>query len=309
MNLSDRDIAAMLGLSPSAVSQSMSKVESQAKWSKQHSAIYERVRRLKILSATELVCGSEVTRKKKNIPCPQAENITASSTEMKFQWDRLNLLLSIRPKLNLNLEAFKKLLVDKHGFTPAVADLLVKTYEELLEETGFDDFEPVSGGLIAVAPKFPRGVWRGLAKRERFLATAQHNLLSQVDNVLRLQSLCSGWQEHVNVDRPFLIAKDPAQAVDYVQALTALGIEPTQILVHAVDYSETELGQFISLVRPKKITYGRTRVSKGYARKLTREIALNVEHRIGSDKLAGRDLHRAIFIMTIGLKLWTAKPD
>jgi hypothetical protein len=307
MNLSDRDVASMLGVSPSAVSQSISKEGSEPKWLKQRNTIYDRVRRLRISSAIKLVSGTEVARKKKDMPFCQASNMSPSPPEIKVHWDRLNLLLCVRQKSDLSLEAFKDLLVSKHGFTVTTAALLVNTYEEVLNETGFDDFEPASNALTAVAPKFSQGVWRGLTERRRFLAAAQHSFLSQASNLSLLQSLCDGWRTHVFVDRPFLVANSPVQAVEYAQALTALGIKPTQILAHVVNYSYAEIKQLSSWINLEEVTFGNTRVSRGHARTLTHEIGFNVKQLKGSEKPDGRDLHRALFVLTIALTLWTAK--
>jgi predicted transcriptional regulator len=306
MKLSDQDIAAMLGVTASAISQSISKAGNIERWSKQRTAIYDRVNRLKVSTALELVSQSKEIRTKKSMQYNSGSSAAPPASERKVDWQRVDLLLGLRLKLNLSLEAFKELLVAEHELSFAAADLLIETYQELLTETGFDDFEPISSELVGTAPKFARGVRRGQDERRRFLANAYQAFSTDPAHMQSLQALCTGWRIHVAADSPFIVAKNPSQALEYVQTLVMLGVAPAQICFHRVNYPKEKLSQLIAL-GAKEVSFGRTRVSRGPPRLKQKEIALNVEQLRQSRAPDGRDLHRAIFVMSIALTLQTTQ--
>ena len=163
-----------------------------------------------------------------------------------------------------------------------------------------DDFESASSHLVNPTASHQVGISRGTNEREDFVARTQAWANSSNANATILRNLVENWHARVKSSKPVLVCQSAAEFDVTIATLTNLGAKPQQLDIglHG-DISHSWLDG-VHAVYPNA-SISSVRASRGSTKIKVTEVSIIVRQTVGSLIPDGRDLHRAMIGLYIGL--------
>ena len=242
----------------------------------------------------------------KNTPPPELQSLP---------WVLLDDLLVSRSVGEHSLDFMKEQALQRN-FSGAKANQFIASYKNLVEATGFDDFEFKGSELVDHAPKRSGGVSRSKEERQDCLRLLQSKSLNNPVLCDKLSIIAKIWSERTDPGDPWLVLKDESEALALEGLCNALEINwrssgngiprPRDVEVYLTGAPASGLIQYLQSAgiatsqNPKRVRFSRAgggvKVSEVGVRFLQR-----VKSRIGD----GRDAHRLFFVLAVALSLGT----
>jgi len=217
-------------------------------------------------------------------------------------WVAVDRLLCVRKQEQTPLEILKKRALDDFEFPEHAASQFIEQYKRLVLDVGFDDFEPDNSDLIKGGPVRGKGVLRGRKEREASLAEAEKKYRTSAPFRGALQQVCRCWLERIEPQDPWLVCKTQEEFVSLLFALDALGTLANQIELEIVGPVTHPFISYVLLKFPG-IKFRSSRLSRGPKKAMVVEVGARIRQAVSSRIGDGRDFHRLILILSIGLAI------
>jgi hypothetical protein len=219
------------------------------------------------------------------------------------RWELLLRALIYRQEQDLSIDGMKGYLIEGLGFSSESANRFATTYERFVFDTSFDDFEPESSSIIKPYPIHRKGIVRGTAEREDFVARAKNWVNSHPSNIEDVKKLVGKWYATVDSDKPSIVCRNQSELEESIRTLISLGarIEHLAIQIHG-DMSDSWLAEVTE--KYPQTSHSIVRASRGSNRIKVSEVSISVLQSRGGLIPDGRDLHRALVGLYIALDFW-----
>ena len=228
-----------------------------------------------------------------------AQAADSQSSEPR-RWELFLRALQLRQEQDLTLDAMKLYAIDGLGMSQDTVEKMAGAYIRLVSETAMDDFEPASSHLVNPTVSHQVGISRGANEREDFVARTQAWANSSRANATILRNLLENWHARVKSSRPVIVCQSSADFDVTIAALTDLGAKPQQLDIR-LHGDLPELWRDAVLAGYPDSTISSVRASRGSTKVRVTEVSITVRQTLGSLIPDGRDLHRAMLGLYIGL--------
>ena len=228
-----------------------------------------------------------------------AQEADSQSSEPR-RWELFLRALQLRQEQDLTLDAMKLYAIDGLGMSQDTVEKMAGAYIRLVSETAMDDFEPASSHLVNPTVSHQVGISRGANEREDFVARTQAWANSSSANATILRNLLENWHARVKSSKPVIVCQSAADFDVTIAALTDLGAKPQQLDIR-LHGDLPELWRDAVLAGYPDSTISSVRASRGSTKVKVTEVSITVRQTLGSLIPDGRDLHRAMLGLYIGL--------
>lgn len=226
----------------------------------------------------------------------------ASSTRTgQASWVQLDRLLCVRKRNLIPLEILRTQAQEEYGLSEHAANQLIERYRSLVLDVGFDDFEPDESDLIKGRPARGDGVLRGQKEREASLAEVEKKYHALASFRRALQQVCQSWLERVEPEDPWLVCKTQEEFDSLLLVLDELGASANQIEFEGVGSVLDPVISYVLRKSPGAKIHSSGRFSRGPKKARLVEVGARIRQAAGSRIGDGRDFHRLMLILTIGL--------
>lgn len=225
-------------------------------------------------------------------PKQSIQQASAAPAPHPNRWELFLRALEYRQGQELSLEGMKTYAIECLQLASEDVERMVEAYARVVCEAAFDDFEPRSSQLIKPISSHQKGIARGSAEREDFIARTQAWALSSKENFERLVKFIDNWLSRVSASHPTVVCRSEDELDKALEVLQALGADLAQLdlKLHGVQQPWLQNVQ----VRFPQATASTARASRGSSKVKVSEVSISVRQQPGSRIPDGRDLHRAL---------------
>lgn len=237
-------------------------------------------------------------------PCPAdrpARKANAPSVgqtrSFDIPWIYFDRLLCQRQREQWSLSEMLECGHHAYGLAESAIEQFLVCYRKLLEDAGFDDFEPQMSELFYTGPLRSRGVARGAMEREAALQTMENWVRCKPDGHQALVRLVEAWADRVNPAEPWMVCRSLEDFEALQMVLQALGASAGQIYIEAVG-SDTD--PLIATLRQRGYSIQmktKGRFSRGVKGLRVTEVGVAIRQQRCSTVPDGRDFHRLMAVM------------
>lgn len=173
----------------------------------------------------------------------------------------------------------------------------IDAYRSIVQETGFDDFEPDNSEILAVTSKRNAGCLRGAAERERGL-TAAHRLSKSDDKFAEhLRLFVNLWIERTNPSFPWFVACSKDEVIQIIELLSSLGVKQHQFEFCHCHFDMSQFRKTLLVDQIDNAILQNTRISSGPKGIRVSEIGIRVGQESGAKIGDYRDTHRMALVL------------
>ena len=250
--------------------------------------------------------GLKLLPKLVELACPRFVGVydTAQAADLQSaeprRWELFLRALQLRQEQDLTLDAMKLYAIDGLGMSQDTVETMADAYLRLVSETVMDDFEPASSHLVNPTVSHQVGISRGANEREDFVARTQAWANSSRANATVLRNLLENWHTRVKSSKPVIVCQSSADFDVTIATLTDLGANPQQLDIRLHGDIQEPWRDTVLAEYPNS-TFSSVRASRGSTKVKVTEVSITVRQTVGSLIPDGRDLHRAMLGLYIGL--------
>lgn len=216
-------------------------------------------------------------------------------------WHFFDRLLFERKFWYSSLEVFLKYGDEKLNLAPSAIEPFFQRYREMLDSTGFDDFEPDSSEFLNARPSRSKGVKQGRKAREATLKTIQDVLLRNPDFRQTLSQVVTTWLSNVDARGPWLVCRSTEELDALLGVLRVLGAAEEQIHIVAAGRRGDPLIENLRQRYPDLLVYPDRRFSRGWKNLRVCEVGVAIRQREKSAIPIGRNFHRVLAVVACAL--------
>ncbi len=295
MPLSESQLANMLGLVNSAISHQKKRLQSLVNPetsgdNKIESLIIHYVEKSDLPIIGHLFID-ELSHK-----APKKNSHDSSMNSDAIRWKDYDKLLCTRLDKSLTLDQAKELST-RFALNKKKSHAFIDAYTDIVQETGFADFEPNNSEILAISSKRNLGVTRGAIERERGLSTANRLATSSEEFTPKLIEFVHLWIARVDSKKPWLVARNESEFHLMVEVLLKFGVNETQLEYCYCNFDQQRLSKLLTKQQLERSVSQQYRLSRGPQEIRMSEIGIRVEQTSQSKIGDNRDTHRLILML------------
>ncbi len=216
--------------------------------------------------------------------------------EFSGSWVALHRILIARLQNNLSLDETRQL-ATSFNLSGEDAAAFWGAYENIVLNSGFDDFEPPNSEIMVGAPKRHAGIARGMAERERGIAAA--NRLSNLSELFsaKLETFTNMWCERINPEAPWFVARNAPELELILEVLKEIGVKRSQFEFVSCNFDKSTLSGALTKTEIEGAGEQKFRVSYGPRNSIIREFGVRVKQQVDTKIGDYRDTHRLALIL------------
>ncbi len=243
--------------------------------------------------------GPNIKAEKKRKNKMPENNSTNDYEDIPITWVVYDRLLCRRLSDGLSLAELEDY-APELGLKKKIASTFIKAYRDIVETTGFDDFEPTNSEISSAKHRRSDGVLRGAVERESRL-TAAHKLAQLSESFAdTLSTVMSHWAERTNPIDPWFVAKNENEVLSVKNMLNEIGVADNQLEFCQCNFDTSRLRKILADLQPSSIKVQSTRISSGLGGIRVSEFGIRVMQKRKSKVGDYRDTHRlALMLATI----------
>lgn len=223
------------------------------------------------------------------------------SEQPNMAWSHASQLLCLRQLDGFSLDDLAQIGKSEFGIDPIAIQHFLSNYKSVVQDTGFDDFEPCVSELVGAAPKRSKGVQRGAQERESALARIQKRLPSHPSLLEQLKSLCTLWLSRIDPSNPMIVCRNLEEVNSALDVLLGIGAKSHQIHIQYTEVVPLHLKAAAKTRHEHTLASSHIRLSRGPQQVRMPEFGISI-HQINRSNLTdmpdGRDFHRLMVILT-----------
>lgn len=211
-------------------------------------------------------------------------------------WIAYDRLLCLRLSQNLNFDQVREV-APTITINKISAQKFIGAYCDIVDETGFTDFEPAGSPLVNGTAKRNKGVTKGADERGRGISAA-HRLVKTDDAFAEsLNEFLIIWASRVDPGRPWFVARNEREFRLIVDVLLKIGVNETQLGICHYNFDLSRLSKLLTKQQLKSTTVSKTRFSFGHKESSKPEIGIRINQESNSQIGDNRDTHRLALIL------------
>lgn len=212
-------------------------------------------------------------------------------------WTAFHRLLCTRLIDNLTIADTLKLSA-QFNLSNKDASAFLSTYENIVRENGFDDFEPRNSHLTIGASKHNSGAIRGSVERERGIAAAQRILNESDTFAAKLETFTALWVERTHPATPWFVARSVNEFILIREVLMQIGVTRAQLEYLSCNFDISTLKGTLTKSEIEEIKEQTYRISSGTAKNArVTELGIRVKQQMGAKIGDYRDTHRLALVL------------
>lgn len=293
--LSESQLANMLGRDKSAISHQKKRLQSLVNPESPDNNILESLI-LHYVDKSDLPKIGHLFIDEFSLKVPKKSNQDSNTDSDATRWIDYDRLMCTRLDKSLTLDQVKEL-ATTFALNITKSQTFIDAYVDIVQETGFADFEPNNSEILAISSTRNLGVTHGAIKRERGLATANRLTTSSEEFSPKLSEFVSLWIGRVDSRKPWLVARNESEFHLMIEVLLKLGVSKNQLEYCYCNFDPQRLSKLLTKQQLEDAVSQQQRLSRGPQEIRMSEIGIRVEQTSQSKIGANRDTHRLILLL------------
>jgi hypothetical protein len=230
-------------------------------------------------------------------------------------WATLDDLLMDRVTYKYSLEHMKKR-AQFFDDSSEIGAKFINAYKNMVEDTGFDDFEFKDSELTVHKPKHAQGVTRSRKERRHCLRLLETKYFQEPNLLLDFQLLTKIWVNRVDPDNPWLVLKNATEGRAFVSFCKTLNIATvpqigsgismqSDLKICATGAPDVELLEYFRSINIEVSPVAAPRFSRHSGKVTSSEIGIQFLQRSNTIIGDGRDAHRLFLVLAVALNTLT----
>jgi integrase len=235
----------------------------------------------------------EIRQPKRSLIIPEGNTDVQENCGL---WTSFYRLLRVRFSENLSIGDTMSL-AEQINMSVEDATIYFDTYAKIVNDNGFDDFEPRQSNLIVYAAKRNAGADRGSKEGERGITAAQR-LSSESDAFAsKLVAFSKIWVERTNARKPWFVARSANELTIILEVLEEIGVFRDQLEFISCNFDISTLREVLTRSESEGMQKQIRRVSEGPANGRVSEVGVRVKQKKGTKIGDYRDTHRLALVL------------